>query len=77
MEKVTKERDEMQHKHETAMFERQQKAGLKAAHLEKKVAILTEEIEKREAQVAEIMIAANLDSNAVTQVRQSAAADQS
>ena len=69
MDRVTKERDEMQQKHETHMLEWQQRASLKHMHLEKSVRLLQEELEKREAQVAEITIAANLDGPAISQVQ--------
>ena len=46
---VSKERDEIQERFSTAILEIQQKAGLKYMLLEKKILVLREELEEREA----------------------------
>lgn len=68
MEKVVKERDEMQQKHEAELLNFQQKASLKEIQFEKKLSAQEQEIEKHEAKLAEIVIASNLDPDSVSEV---------
>ncbi|KAL0249297.1 hypothetical protein GEMRC1_004530 [Eukaryota sp. GEM-RC1] len=52
---MEKERDELYNKFEDLVQEIQQKSGLKNLLLHKKVAVLSEEIEKKESQLAEVL----------------------
>ncbi|GMH42905.1 hypothetical protein BSKO_10827 [Bryopsis sp. KO-2023] len=66
--KVQGERDELYEKFEGSIYEIQQKTGLKCLMLEKRVESMDSEIEKKDAQVAEVLVAANLQPSAVQQV---------
>lgn len=67
--KVQYERDQLYEKFEGSIYEIQQKAGLKCLMLEKKIESMDQDIEKKEAQVAEILVAANLQPSVAQQVK--------
>eukprot|EP00899_Mesostigma_viride_P016725 jgi/Mesvir1/25053/Mv11897-RA.2 len=58
---VQAERDELYAKYEASIYDVQQKSGLKSLLLEKKVEMLGEQLEKKEAQLGEVLAAAHLD----------------
>jgi len=58
-----KERDELYEKFESAIYEVQQKSGFKNILLERKLSAINESLEKKEAQLSEVLAAANLDPN--------------
>lgn len=58
---VEKERDELYDKFVNSIYDVQQKAGFKNLLLEKKLDTLGEELEKKDAQLAEVLRASNLD----------------
>uniref|UniRef100_A0A7S3DIN4 Growth arrest-specific protein 8 domain-containing protein n=1 Tax=Palpitomonas bilix TaxID=652834 RepID=A0A7S3DIN4_9EUKA len=60
-EQVQQERDELYERFESTIYEVQQKSGLKTLMLEKKVEAMGEQLEKKEAQLAEVLAASNLD----------------
>ncbi|GAB1869400.1 Dynein regulatory complex subunit 4 [Camponotus japonicus] len=64
-EKCQSERDELHSRFVSAIFELQQKTGLKNVLLEKKLEKLSELLEQREAQISEVLAAAQLDPTAV------------
>ncbi|EFN64105.1 Growth arrest-specific protein 8 [Camponotus floridanus] len=64
-EKCQSERDELHSRFVSAIFELQQKTGLKNVLLEKKLEKLSELLEQREAQISEALAAAQLDPTAV------------
>ncbi|XP_029670776.1 dynein regulatory complex subunit 4 [Formica exsecta] len=64
-EKCQSERDELHSRFVSAIFELQQKTGLKNVLLEKKLEKLSELLEQREAQISEVLAAAQLDPAAV------------
>lgn len=68
LEKIVKEREQDSARRETEFFELQQKSGLRSMYLEKKIATMKQELEKREAQVAEILIASNMEPAEATKV---------
>jgi len=61
LEKTKAERDELYGKFEASIYDVQQKTGLRGMLLEKRVAALHEALEMKEAQVGEVLAAANLD----------------
>ena len=63
-----KERDELYRKFVKAIHEVQQKSGLKNILLERKLAALSDTLEKKEAQLNEVLSASNLDPTALTVV---------
>ena len=65
---LQKERDELYQKFEKTIHEVQQKAMLKNQLLETKVSALQEHVEKRDAQLREVIKASRLDENAVDNV---------
>ncbi|KAF5397534.1 Growth arrest-specific protein 8 [Paragonimus heterotremus] len=65
---VERERDELYEKFVSAIHEVQQKTGLKNMLLEKRLLSLTETIEKKEAQLSEVLTASNLDPTALASV---------
>ncbi|KAF7255079.1 hypothetical protein EG68_07440 [Paragonimus skrjabini miyazakii] len=65
---VERERDELYEKFVSAIHEVQQKTGLKNMLLEKRLLSLTEAIEKKEAQLSEVLTASNLDPAALASV---------
>ena len=67
--KIEKERDELYARFESSIFELQQKLGLKGMLLERKVEAMHEQLEKKEAQLAEVLAASNLDPQTLQQVR--------
>ncbi|CAL1673482.1 unnamed protein product [Lasius platythorax] len=67
-EKCQSERDELHSRFVSAIFELQQKTGLKNVLLEKKLEKLSELLEQREAQISEVLAAAQLDPAAVVKV---------
>lgn len=67
-EKVQAQRDEIYEKFIKAIQEVQQKSNLKNLLLEKKLTALTETLEKKEAQLNEILSASNLDPTALASV---------
>mmetsp|Transcript_34733 Transcript_34733/g.79236 ORF Transcript_34733/g.79236 Transcript_34733/m.79236 type:complete len:481 (+) Transcript_34733:120-1562(+) len=58
---VHKERDELYDKFESTIYDVQQKTGFKNLLLEKKIEALNEELEKRDAQLSEVLAASNVD----------------
>eukprot|EP00696_Hemimastix_kukwesjijk_P018394 gnl/Hemi2/7261_TR2471_c0_g2_i1.p1 gnl/Hemi2/7261_TR2471_c0_g2~~gnl/Hemi2/7261_TR2471_c0_g2_i1.p1 ORF type:complete len:428 (+),score=189.07 gnl/Hemi2/7261_TR2471_c0_g2_i1:243-1526(+) len=60
-EKVQKERDDLYDKFESRVLQVQQRTGLKNLMLEKKVELLVTDLEKKEAQLNEVLVASNLD----------------
>lgn len=62
------ERDELHSRFVSAIFDLQQKTGLKNVLLEKKLEKLSEVLEQREAQISEVLAAAQLDPAAVVSV---------
>ena len=64
------ERDELYKKFVKAIQEIQQKSGLKNLLLEKKLATLADSLEKKEAQLNEVLAASNLDPTALAAVTQ-------
>ena len=59
--KVEAERDALHAKFEKAIFDVQRKSGLKNMVLERKLEALGDELEKKEAQLGEVLSASNLD----------------
>ena len=66
--KVERERDELYSKFENAIFEVQQKSGLKNLVLERKLEAVGDQLEKKEAQLGEVLSASNLDPGTLQQV---------
>lgn len=64
-EKTQQERDELYKKFVKAIQEVQQKSGLKNLLLEKKLSTLADTLEKKEAQLNEVLSASNLDPTAI------------
>lgn len=60
-EKLTEERDQLKLKFEDAVLELQQKTGLKNVLLERKLAILERESEKREVVLGEVLTASGME----------------
>jgi len=60
---VEKERDELYDKFESTIYDVQQKSGFKNILLERKLQAINESLEKKEAQLSEVLAAANLDPN--------------
>jgi len=58
---VQRERDDLYEKFESTIYDVQQKSGFKNLVLEKKVSSLVTELEKKEAQLNEVLAASNLD----------------
>lgn len=67
-EKMQKERDELYRKFVKAIHEVQQKSNFKNLLLEKKLGSLADTLEKKEAQLNEVLSASNLDPTALTVV---------
>lgn len=67
-EKVQHERDELYQKFVKAIHEVQQKSNFKNLLLEKKLGALADTLEKKEAQLNEVLSASNLDPTALTVV---------
>lgn len=65
-----KERDDLYRNFIKAIHEVQQKAGFKNLLLEKKLKALVDTLEKKEAQLNEVLAASNLDPNALSAVTQ-------
>lgn len=59
--KVQTERDDLYERFESSIYEVAQKSGLKGALLERRLEALSEALEMKEAQLAEVLTAANLD----------------
>ena len=66
--KVQKERDELYNKFVKAIHDVQQKSNLKNLLLEKKLGALADTLEKKEAQLNEVLTASNLDPSALSVV---------
>ncbi|XP_076295227.1 growth arrest specific protein 8 isoform X2 [Lasioglossum baleicum] len=66
-EKCQSERDELHSRFVSSILELQQKTGLKNVLLEKKLEKLSDLLEQREAQISEVLAAAQLDPGAVIQ----------
>ncbi|XP_010877654.2 dynein regulatory complex subunit 4 [Esox lucius] len=66
--KVQVERDDLYKKFTQAILEVQQKSGFKNLLLERKLGALTDTLEKKEAQLNEILSASNLDQTALSMV---------
>ena len=65
---VEKERDELYEKFESAVYQVQQKSGFKNLLLEKKLEAMNETLEKKDAQLSEVLAASNLDPAAMNNV---------
>jgi len=65
---VQKERDELYGRFETTVYDIQQRAGLKAMIAERKLETLQETVEKKDAQISEILAASNLDQSTLSAV---------
>ncbi|XP_037671901.1 LOW QUALITY PROTEIN: dynein regulatory complex subunit 4 [Choloepus didactylus] len=66
--KVQQERDELYQKFTAAIHEVQQKTGFKNLVLERKLQALSSAVEKKEAQLSEVLAASSLDAGALTVV---------
>lgn len=66
--KTVKERDELYQKFVKAIHDVQQKSNLKNLLLEKKLSALGDTLEKKEAQLNEVLTASNLDPSALSVV---------
>jgi growth arrest-specific protein 8 len=67
---VEKERDELYERFLASVHEVQQKSGLRNLLLERKLETLSEALEKKEAQLNEVLAASNLDPTALAAVTQ-------
>ena len=67
-EKVQAERDELYKRFVSAIHEVQQKSNCKNLLLEKKLVALADTVEKKDAQLNEVLSASNLDPTALTVV---------
>ncbi|XP_057291312.1 dynein regulatory complex subunit 4-like [Hydractinia symbiolongicarpus] len=67
-EQTQKERDELYNKFVRAIHEVQQKGNFKNLLLEKKLTVITDTLEKKEAQLNEVLSASNLDPTALVVV---------
>jgi len=67
-QKTEEERDDLYKKFVSAIYEVQQKSNFKNLILEKKLTTLAESLEKKEAQLNEVLSASNLDPTALTVV---------
>lgn len=67
---VTQERDELYSNFQNAIYDVQQKAGLKNLILEKKIDTVEEALETTEAQVSELLTSANVDQAAASGISQ-------
>lgn len=67
--RIETERNELFAKFESSVQEVQQKTGLKKMLLEKKVEALNQALEKKQTQLAEVLVAANMDSGTLQNVR--------
>ena len=65
---VQRERDELYDRFVKAIHEVQQKSGLKNILLEKKLSTLADALEKKEAQLNEVLASSNLDPSAVAMI---------
>lgn len=65
---VQQERDELYQKFTKAILEVQQKSGFKNLLLERKLEALTDTLEKKEAQLNEVLAASNLEPSALNVV---------
>lgn len=59
--KVQSERDDLYDKFEASIYDVQQKTGLKSMLLERRLEAVGQQLEMKEAQLAEVLTAANLD----------------
>lgn len=66
LENTTDERDSLKMRFEEAILELQQKTGLKNVLLERKIALLEQETEKREAVLGEVLTVAGLEPQALS-----------
>ncbi|XP_055684684.1 dynein regulatory complex subunit 4 [Lutzomyia longipalpis] len=66
LEAVTEERDSLRSKFEEAVLELQQKAGLKNVLLERKICMMEQETEKREAVLGEVLSVAGMEPQALS-----------
>lgn len=66
LDNVTGERDSLKMRFEEAILELQQKTGLKNVLLERKIAVLEQETEKREAVLGEVLTVAGLEPQALS-----------
>ncbi|XP_068566651.1 dynein regulatory complex subunit 4-like isoform X2 [Cebidichthys violaceus] len=70
IEKVQQERDEMSKKQTEAISDVQQKSGMKRLLLGRKVAALTDTLEKKEAQLCGVLSACNVDQTAGSKLQE-------
>lgn len=66
--KVQGERDELYEKFEASIYDVAQKTGLKGMLLERRLEAVAEQLEMKEAQLAEVLTAANLDPNTLSAI---------
>lgn len=66
--KIEGERDQLYSKFEASIYSVQQKTGVRALLLEKKLSALGGVLEHKEAQLAEVMAASNLDPASLAQL---------
>ena len=66
LDNTTEERDSLKLRFEEAILELQQKTGLKNVLLERKIALLEQETEKREAVLGEVLTVAGLEPQALS-----------
>eukprot|EP00250_Pteridium_aquilinum_P001330 c1153_g1_i1 orf=158-1591(+) len=64
-DEVRNERDELYNRFENGVFELQQKSNLKNLLIQRKVQVLEENLEKKDAQIAEVTAMANRDPNVI------------
>lgn len=69
-EKCQEERNELHSRFVSSILELQQRTGLKNVLLEKKMEKLTELLEQREAQIGEVLAAAQLDPKEIVNINE-------
>ncbi|CAG9463844.1 unnamed protein product [Pedinophyceae sp. YPF-701] len=67
---VQRERDDLYDRFERSIYDVQQKAGLRSMLLERKLEAMSEQLEKKESQLAEVLAASNLDPATLQKVNQ-------
>lgn len=65
---TTAERDELYKRFESSIYDVQQKSGLKNLMLERKIEAMSDALEKKEAQLGEVLQASNLDPQAMESI---------
>jgi myosin heavy subunit len=70
-EKLKIERDELRRRLETSIYDVQQKAGFRNIVLDKKIQAMTQDLEKTEAALSEVLASTNLQPGVVVDIRHS------